>query len=238
MSLPILNRIGLIFSFGKDEVYSFVRNLIGKKPGNISLYKMAFTHRSTTSNRNVHLSNERLEYLGDAILDAIISDILYKRFPYKNEGELTHYRSNVVKRTSLNKIAINLGISEMIIAARNTNISSRLYGDMLEAFIGALYIDKGYRFTFHFVQDKIIDNLLSTEDLVIEHNYKSKFLEWGQCNKKRIVFTEKKDVKDERFFISKVQVDDRVIAEGRGKTKKESHNDAAHKGMEIMKILS
>lgn len=235
MRFSILHRIGLITSRKKDKTYSFIKKLTGASPNKISLYKLAFTHKSNTTNQDNHLSNERLEFLGDAILDSIISDILYKRFPYKSEGELTQYRSNVVKRTSLNKIAISLGINEMLIAAPNANISKRMYGDMLEALVGALYLDKGYRFTYHFVKKKIIDDLLSTEDLVKQRNYKSKLLEWGQQYRKKVVFTEEKDPNDDLIFLSKVTVDEREIATGKGKTKKESHNDVARKALKIVK---
>jgi ribonuclease-3 len=235
MRFSLLHRIGLISSQQKDKTYSFIQQLTGTKPRNIKLYKLAFTHKSNTSIRNAHLSYERLEFLGDAILDAIISDILYKRFPYKSEGDLTQYRSNVVKRTSLNKIAITLGLDKMLISAPNANISTRMYGDILEAFIGALYLDKGYRYTFHFVQKKIIDNLMSTEDMIKERNYKSRLLEWGQQYRKKVVFTEEKDPKDNQFYLSQLRVNERLIAEGKGKTKKESHNDVARKALKIVK---
>lgn len=235
MRFTILHRIGLIASKKEDKTYSFIKSLTGVSPNQLSLYKLAFTHKSSTSNQEMHLSNERLEFLGDAVLDAIISDILYKRFPYKAEGELTEYRSNVVKRTSLNKIAMSLGINEMLIASPNANISKRMYGDMLEALIGALYLDKGYRFTFKFVKRKIIDDLLSTEDLVKERNYKSKLLEWGQQYRKNVIFSEEKDPNNDQYFLSTVAVDDRVVAAGKGKTKKESHNDVARKALKIVK---
>lgn len=229
MRFTLLNRIGLIASEKKDKTYFFIRKLIGANPKNLNLYKLAFTHKS--HNKNHLLNNERLEFLGDAILDSIISDILYKRFPYKSEGELTQYRSNVVKRASLNSIAISLGINEMLLTAPSANISERMYGDMLEAFIGALYLDKGYRFTFRFVKHKIIEDLLSTEDLVQQHNYKSMLLEWGQHYKKKVVFTEKKDPANDHIFLSKVTIDEKDIAKGKGKTKKESHNDVAYKAL-------
>lgn len=235
MKLTILQRLGLISSQQKDKAFLFVKKLIGTCPRNGHLYKLAFTHKSITSNKDTHLNNERLEYLGDAVLDAIISDILYKRFPYKTEGELTRYRSNVVKRTSLNKIALSLGFEDMLIVARNANISNRMYGDMLEAFVGALYLDKGYRFTYRFVRRKIIDGLLSTEDMVKERNYKSRLLEWGQQYKKSIVFEESKDEEGSDFFISKVMVAETEIAQGKGRTKKESHNDVARKALKIVK---
>ncbi len=235
MKMTILHRLGLISSQQKDKAYSFIKKLIGACPGNLNLYKLAFTHKSNTSSKEAYMSNERLEFLGDAILDAVISDILYKRFPYKPEGELTRYRSNVVKRASLNKIALSLHFDQMLIVAPNANISNRMYGDMLEAFVGALYLDKGYRFTFRFVQDKIIDNLLSNEDFTKEHNYKSRLLEWGQQYRKEIVFTEEKKDDKSDFFKSKVSVDGQHIAEGKGRTKKESHNDAAKKAIKEVK---
>lgn len=235
MRFSLLHRIGLIVSEKKDKTYSFIQQLTGTKPKNMKLYQLAFTHRSNTTRRDTHMSNERLEFLGDAILDSIISDILYKRFPYKSEGELTQYRSNVVKRTSLNKIAISLGIDKMLLTAPNANVSSRMYGDMLEAFIGALYLDQGYRFTFHFVQKKIINDLLSTDDVTKARNYKSRLLEWGQHYHKKVVFSEGKDLSDDTIFRSKVSVDERLIAEGKGKTKKESHNDVARKAIKIVK---
>lgn len=231
MRFPILKRLGLIASGEKDKTFFFIQKLIGAKPQNITLYKLAFTHKSISTNLQ---NNERLEFLGDAILDSIISDILYKRFPYKPEGELTQYRSNIVKRTSLNKIAIKLGISEMLIVAPKANISNRMYGDMMEAFIGALYLDKGYRFTLHFVQHKIIDELLSTEDVTRQHNYKSKLLEWGQQYRKSVVFSEEKGNENNDVFISTVTVDDEIIAKGKGKTKKASHNDVARKALRIV----
>ncbi len=225
MRLTILNRIGLISHAKKDKTFFFIKNLIGRKPHNTDLFKLAFTHKSNTTN---HRNNERLEFLGDAILDSIMSDILYKRYPYKPEGELTHYRSNVVKRSSLNKIAISLGISEMLIVAPKASISIRMYGDMLEAFIGALYLDQGYRFTYHFVKDKIVDALISEEDLTRHHNYKSKLLEWGQQQRKEIQFSEEKDATDEEIFVATICIDGKKSATGKGKTKKESHNNAAH----------
>lgn len=237
MRFSILKRIGLISPRKEDKAYSFVRALIGERPNNISIYKSAFTHKSSVSAGEAHLSYERLEYLGDAILDAIISDILYKRFPYKTEGELTRYRSNIVKRSSLNDIAVSLGLSEMLIYASSANVSNRMYGDILEAFVGAVYLDKGYDFTFRFIQNKIVDALLSTEDMVKVHNYKSKLLEWGQQRREKVVFTEEKDPNDDKVFLSEVTINDRVVATGRGKTKKESHNDVARQALLSMNAL-
>lgn len=234
MRLFPIKRLGLVFSAKKGETFLFVKRMITVSPENLALYRLAFTHKSYQSAGEEQVSNERLEFLGDAILDAIVSDILYKRFPYKTEGELTQYRSNVVKRASLNRIALNLGFDSMLIAAPNANISDRMYGDMLEAFIGAVYLDKGYRVTLRFVQNQIINSLLSTDDFAKDRNYKSKLLEWGQQYKKTIVFSETKDEKEQSLFLSTVSIDGQEIAKGRGKTKKESHNDVAKKALKIM----
>lgn len=238
MKLSLLKRLGLTSPSKENKTYSFIKNLIDAKPKNLALYELSFTHKSNTTGADNHMSNERLEFLGDAVLDTIISDILYKKFPYKSEGELTQYRSNIVKRTSLNKIALSLRLNEMLISAPNANISTRMYGDLLEAFIGAIYLDKGYDVTFRFIQEKIIDNLLSTEDMTKRGNYKSRLLEWGQQNKSSVVFTEEKDPENERIFISKVTIDQEVIAEGKGKTKKESHNDVAHKALDLIDVIN
>lgn len=235
MRFRLLKKIGLITPQEEDKAYFFIRQLLGCYPVNMDLYTLAFTHKSNTTNKTSHYSNERLEFLGDAVLDTIVSDILYKRFPYKTEGELTQYRSNIVKRTSLNKIAISLGLSELLISAPNANISSRMYGDLLEAFVGAIYLDKGYKVTFRFVHNKIIQDLMSTEEMVKVRNYKSKLLEWGQQHKKTIQFTESKDPENDSYFISDILIENKIKAQGRGKTKKESHNEAAKKVLAEMK---
>ena len=234
MRLFKFKRIGLVFSKQKDETFLFVKRMIAEQPSNLALYRLAFTHKSYQSVGEDQVSNERLEFLGDAILDAIVSDILYKRFPYKTEGELTQYRSNVVKRASLNKIALNLGFEAMLIVAPNANISDRMYGDMLEAFIGAVYLDRGYRTTLRFVQDKIINSLLANDDFAKDRNYKSQLLEWGQQYKKTIVFSEMKSENEHNLFLSSVSIDGQTVAHGQGRTKKESHNDVAKKALQMM----
>lgn len=234
MRLFPIKRLGLVLSRKKDETFLFVKEMIATKPQNMGLYRLAFTHKSYQSVVDEQVSNERLEFLGDAILDAIVSDVLYKRYPYKTEGELTQYRSNVVKRASLNKIALHLGFDRMLIAAPNANISDRMFGDMLEAFIGAVYLDKGYRVTLRFVQNKIINSFSVTNDLAKDRNYKSKLLEWGQQYKKEIVFSETKEESEQSMFLSSVSIDGVEIAQGKGKTKKESHNDVARLALKRM----
>ena len=123
----------------------------------------------------------------------------------------------------------------MLIAAPNVNVSERMYGDMLEAFIGAMYLDLGYQKTFTFVQKRIINSLLSLEDLSKNRNYKSQLLEWGQQYKKKVVFTEEKDDQDDRVFIAQVHIDSELIAEATGSTKKLSHNNVAHKAIILLK---
>lgn len=235
MKRIILKIKGLISSKQKDKTFFFIKGLIGEVPKDIELYKLAFTHKSTITNKRNHLSNERLEFLGDSVLGSIMSDILYKRFEFKTEGELTRYRSNVVKRSSLNQIAVSLGFDTVLIAAPNANISKRIYGDMFEAFIGALYLDKGYRFCQHFVKEKIVDTLLSEEYLTSENNYKSQLLEWGQHYRKQISFVEERFTDNNEIFKSYVVIENERMAEGIGKTKKESHNNAARATLDMVK---
>ncbi len=235
MKCTILKRLGLISSNKKDKTFCFIKELIGTSPSNVDLYKLAFTHKSLTTSKEPHLSYERLEFLGDSVLGAIMSDILYKRFEFKTEGELTRHRSNVVKRSSLNQIAVKLGLNTMLISAPNANISNRIYGDIFEAFIGALYLDKGYRFSQHFIQEKIVDTLLSDEYLTSENNYKSQLLEWGQHNRKQITFIEERFVEGEEIFKSYVLINNKKMANGIGRTKKESHNDAARVTLDMVK---
>ncbi len=234
MRFKLIKRLGLILSNQKDKTFLFVKRTANISPDNLSLYRLAFTHKSYTASRETFQCNERLEFLGDAILDSIVSDVLYKRFPHKTEGELTQYRSNIVKRKSLNKIALSLNFEQMLIADPNANISDRIYGDMLEAFVGALYLDKGYRAAFYFVKKRITNKLISSEDFGKNCNFKSQLLEWGQHSRKKIIFTEEKENDEKPIFYSKVSIDGQEVAQGEGKTKKDSHNNAALKAIKML----
>ena len=187
-------------SFGGIFVIPFSRNkefvtklipILGFAPARIRLYEMAFIHKSASvsmPNREV-INNERLEYLGDAILAAIVADYLFRRYPDMDEGFLTKMRSKMVKRKHLNLLAYRMGINKLIVTHTSpANVSSHLYGNAFEAMIGAVYLDKGYKQAGKFIQ-RIIDRYVDLEKLRnSETDYKSKLIEWAQKNKQEIIF--------------------------------------------------
>lgn len=167
-------------------------NLFGLYPGNLYLYKMALCHRAAPCRyfNDPGINNERLEYLGDAVLGSIVAEYLYKRFPYKDEGFLTELRARIVSRRRLNLLARKMGIDNLIFAGQeNPNKSKSILGDTFEALIGAIYLDHGYRRARKIVIHRILEVHLDMDE--IEHtetNFKSRLIEWSQKEKKEIEF--------------------------------------------------
>lgn len=161
-------------------------------PENIFLYKLAFRHRSAPIevNLGIKVSNERLEYLGDAILGAIVADYLFKKFPLKDEGFLTEMRSKIVSREQLNKLITKLGMERFIQVASDHGIAPKnLYGDAFEAFIGAMYLDRGYELCRKVVINRIIKVHYDLDELIsVKLNFKSLLLEWSQQEKRKLEF--------------------------------------------------
>ncbi len=180
------------YFFSKDKkLYRTIKNIFGFYPGNIFLYKLAFLHKSVAQELNgVKISNERLEYLGDAILGSIVAEYLFKLFPYKDEGFLTEMRSKIVSRAQLNKLSLKLGLDKLIQSNRESmNHYKSMQGDAFEAFVGALYLDKGYDFTKNILVNHIIKLHYNIEELQkTEVNFKSRLIEWGQKEKKDVQF--------------------------------------------------
>lgn len=174
------------------ELYQSIKNIFGFSPSNIFLYKLAFRHRSVAqeTSKGIKISNERLEYLGDAILGAVVADFLFKKFPYGEEGFLTEMRSKIVNRARLNKLSQKLGIDKLIqVNAESNNLYRSMNGDAFEAFIGALYLDKGYTFTKKIIIQRIIHIHIDIENLESEElNHKSKLIEWAQKEKRALQF--------------------------------------------------
>lgn len=170
----------------------FIHNDFGFYPRNIKLYELAFTHKSASDSTlgNHKLNNERLEYLGDAVLSAVTADYLFRLFPLKSEGFLTEMRSKLVSRTSLNKLSQKLGFERMIHYSHDVHSNFKsMTGNAFEAFVGALYLDRGYDFTKHILVDRIIKMHIDLEQLEqTDLNFKSKLLEWSQKEKHRLVF--------------------------------------------------
>lgn len=236
----MLRKIKAFFRKGKEPYLSFY-NMLGFYPDNIELYKEAMTHRSSTIRLNKHkwTNNERLEFLGDAILDAIVADILYKRFENKKEGFLTSTRSRIVQRETLNKIAVELGIDKIIKSStKNLAHNTNIYGDALEALIGAIYLDQGYRTTKKFVFETLIKEHINIDSVLKnEVDFKSRLIEWGQKHKVNVVFEVTNASYDEHsnpIFESCAIVGGENLGCGRGYSKKESHQKAAKKALKIL----
>ncbi len=189
--MKLLKLIKVNFSSHKN-FYKIIYNLWGFYPSNISLYQLAFRHRSQSQyiHNGIKICNERLEYLGDAVLGLVIADYLFKRFPYKEEGFLTEMRAKIVCRNSLNKLSEAIGLHKYILADKDSNNNSKfLKGDVFEAVIGAIYLDKGYNFTKKIIINKIIHEYININELVnTENNYKSKLIEYAQKEKKQLEF--------------------------------------------------
>lgn len=191
MLRKIYRNIRLLPKRGKEPYVSFYR-ILNFYPYNITLYEQALLHKSSSIKMKDGrwINNERLEFLGDAILDAIVADIVFKEFEYKKEGFLTNVRSKIVQRETLNKLALDLGLDKLIkTSAKNTTHKTHMYGNALEALIGAIYLDQGYRKAKSFVYERLIVERLNMDSVVHkEGNYKSRLIEWGQKNKIGITF--------------------------------------------------
>jgi ribonuclease-3 len=222
-----------LFKLKNKEPYLSLYNILGFYPDNIELYEQAFIHRSLSmTQEGKRGNNERLEFLGDAVLDAIIADIVYKHFPNKKEGFLTNTRSKIVQRESLNQIALELGVDKKVTSMPYATTHHKyMYGNALEALIGAIYLDQGYECCCKFVKERIINKHISLDKLANrEVNFKSRLLEWGQKAKLHIEFDliESSTDKDGNpVFQTSVSLEGTPLGIGIGSTKKESQQLAA-----------
>jgi ribonuclease-3 len=207
-----------------------LRNVLGFKPGNINLYKTALSHRSIREGADEN--NERLEFLGDAVLSSVIAHYLFRRYPYKDEGFLTEMRSKMVNRQKLNEIALKMGLKKITIYNKfDQGLKiSQIFGNTLEAMIGAVYLDKGYAKTQRWVETHLINPHLATEELEsIDINIKNKLYGWANKNGKAVDFVmiDESMQHGRRFFTVAATVDGQVIALGKGYNKKDAGNTAA-----------
>jgi len=218
---------------GKEDNVSFkknLRNVLGFTPGKLALYKAALTHRSVRDNADEN--NERLEYLGDAILSGIVADFLFKKYPYKEEGFLTEMRSKMVNRNKLNEIAIKMGLKKITFYNKfdNSLKMSQIFGNTLEAVVGAIYLDRGFKKTKQWVFEAIVIPHLYMEDLEnLEINHKNKLYGWANKNGKNLEF-ETLDERIEggrRLFTIGAVVDGELLAEGKAYNKKDASQIAA-----------
>jgi ribonuclease-3 len=229
--------------FSKDKhLFHSMKNLLGFYPKNLSVYKLAFSHRSSAEELpgGLKLSNERLEYLGDAVLGAVVAEMLFKRFPYKEEGFLTEMRSKIVNREHLNKLALKLGIDHYMNGSIEPAAKSRsVYGDAFEALIGAVYIDKGYEATRKVILHRFIKHHIDVEELeMLEHNFKSKLINWGQRERKIVEFKlmEEVDNGGKRLLRVQVLVDGNELGKGEDYSKKRAEQLAAKQACDALAI--
>ncbi len=221
-----------------------IRSTLGIKPVNITLYKLATQHSSVAKEymSGIKESNERLEYLGDAVLSTVIADYLFKKYPFKDEGFLTEIRSRIVNRESLNQLGKKLGLNR-IVEYNDTRKHAQAYksilGDTLEAIIGAVYLDKGYNHSKKFIIKKLLLPHLDIEKTIkINPNFKSKVIEWAHKNDKLIRFEilNVKESKHYKEFKSQVFIDEKPYGEGSGFNKKRAEQEAAEQTCRLLKI--
>jgi ribonuclease III len=226
--------VGILDRFvRKAEEVTFrkqLNNVLGFRPTKLSLYKTALTHRSVRDSADEN--NERLEYLGDAILSGIIADFLFKRYPYKEEGFLTEMRSKMVNRNQLNELAIKMGLKKITYFNKfdNSLKMSQIFGNTLEAIVGAVYLDKGFKKTKQWVIRQIILPHLFMDDLeLLEINHKNKLYGWANKNGKTLEFEtlDERMESGRRLFTVGAVVDGELIADGKAFNKKDASQIAA-----------
>ncbi len=217
------------------ELSKSIQNIFGFRPGNIFLYQLAFKHKSVSdkSINGYKLSNERLEYLGDAMLGAITAEYLFKKFPYKNEGFLTEMRSKIVNRIALSKLAQKLALDKLVNFSKDNRSPFRsLNGDAFEAFIGAMYLDKGYEFSRRILIRRVIEVHIDLDQLEKnDTNFKSRLIEWAQKEKQPIEFVVTGERGDgyNKLYQVEVRLNGNVLGQGSDYSIKGAEQQASEK---------
>ena len=221
-------------NFGRNKsYYRLIDDMFGFIPNNIELYKLALVHKSASIDIGGRsINNERLEFLGDAVIESITSDYLFIEYPDYDEGRLTKLRSKLVSRQSLNAIACKLGLDKHIVCCRSINATQKhVFGDAFEAIMGAIYLDQGYNFANRLLINSIYSTNLSLEEVdETETDFKSRLIEWGQKNHHTVVFRTKgtpTGAGATRSFHCTVLVDNLEVGHGVGSSKKEAEQKAA-----------
>lgn len=226
-------------AFSKDKkLYLALRDMFDLYPSDISLYKIAITHKSVLNTQQPVIHNERLEYLGDAVLDLVVADFLYERYKGKSEGFLTKMRAKIVSRTTLNQLSIDIGIPSLLVLHTNPNHQIKhIYGDALEALIGAIYRDKGYAYTQKLLEKFILRHIDFSSLEHTETDFKSRLIEWGQKNKKEFNFEFNESYLDEAksiTFTVSILLGSFVVGKGIGQSKKEAEQHAAREALNVI----
>lgn len=238
------NFIGALSKSERQAFVSELRRILGFRPTRISIYEKAFIHRSATLvlEDGKKINNERLEFLGDAVLDAILSEILFEKYPTADEGDLTKIRSRLVNRRVLNKLALSMSLDRLIVShVSKTTGGKNIYGDALEALLGSIFIDKGYKKTKKFIVRNIISKHLDLDQIVhTEQDYKSQVFQWAQKLNKEISFNHTEQFEEssnKSIFCTTLLIDHEIFGEGNGKSKKIAEQEASLKALyKIRKI--
>lgn len=236
----LIERIKLPFRKDK-ELYSSFYKILGFYPRHIEYYEQALHHKSSSFKKEGNwINNERLEFLGDAILDAVVGDIVFRHFAKKREGFLTNTRSKIVQRESLNKLAVEIGLDKLIISsAHSSTHNNYMYGNAFEAIVGAIYLDRGYSYCMRFIGQRILSSLINIDKVAYkEVNFKSKLIEWGQKRKVEVGF----DLIEQTWegnstpvFVTQVNIEGIPCCTGQGYSKKESQQVAAKDTLALLK---
>lgn len=242
------SRIYKLHISSEKHYFRKLKILLGFVPGNLRLYRMAFRHKSAAviiknNGNGAKNSNERMEFLGDAILGSVVATLLFKRYPFKDEGFLTEMRSKIVSRSNLNQLARKMGLDEFIeYDSRMIGVNgkqSSMMGDAFEALIGAVYLDKGYKYTQNFILSRVIEPLVDIQKLEkTEMNFKSRLIEWCQQFNKDVEFKVIKNEEGEsnKLFTVEALVDGVVKGIGREYSKKNAEKLAAEKACEALEV--
>jgi ribonuclease-3 len=233
------------FLLDKREFRSRLKYLLGFRPGNLRIYEIAFIHRSAsfTLSDGKKINNERLEFLGDSVLDGILSDFLFEKYPDANEGFMTKIRSRIVNREVLNQLAVSMGINNILVSNIGSGHKTKhLYGNALEALIGAVFLDKGFKKTKIFFMKNVLEKYLDLQTIVkTDNDYKSLVFEWVQKKKANLSFTSNEeydfDLK-KSVFTTILQIDREEFGKGQGASKKEAEQEAASQAWEKLKDIS
>jgi len=256
MILNLLDRMKLPFRKSK-EFLSALYDILGFYPHNLEIYRIAFSHRSITRGENYAayrsrrqrsqrphdentsrpLNNERLEFLGDAVLETVVSDILFHHFNHKREGFLTATRAKIVQRDALNVLAQKMGLERLIVAAQGTHVyHTNIGGNAFEALMGAIYLDRGYKYCYWFISQRVIGHYVDLENTAQkEVNFKSKLLEWSQKNRIRLNFRDTQKSAEERGFNTVITIEGIVLGRGEGRSKKDSQQRASREALTRMR---
>ena len=231
----LIRKIRLI-STARKEPYFLFYPVLGFYPDKIEYYQLAVRHKSVSipTENGQSLSNERLEFLGDAVLNSVVTDILYRRFENQREGFLTNTRSKIVKRESLNQLAIEIGLDKLVVMTKYLNANTtnnNIYGNALEALMGAIYLDYGYKQCKQFVENRLLKNFMDLDKVTEnEMNFKSKLIEWCQKNRFESEFVMVSDTlksANKHEFLSQLLIQGIVICEATGNSKKDSQQNAS-----------